>query len=153
MWADIYEQAGETPDIDDDTLVGQMLGYWDGTIFRVHEGGLDADDISAAAVEKIQDGLSTFDPATDEVTTDDESRTASKATVAELFETTEITEDYAAAGAAGTPAQVLYLIQQSLHEFAISGTTRTVKKLDGATTAATFTLDDADTPTSTTRAT
>jgi hypothetical protein len=33
---------------------------------------LDADDISAAAVEKIQDGLSTFDPATQTVTTDAE---------------------------------------------------------------------------------
>jgi len=53
MWADIYEQAGETPDIDDDTLVGQMLGYWDGTTFRIHEGGLDADDISAEAVTKM----------------------------------------------------------------------------------------------------
>lgn len=64
-----------------------------------------------------------------------------------------MTEDYAADGAAGTLNQLLYMILQSLHEFAISGTTRTVKKLDGSTTAMTFTLDDATNPSSTTRAT
>jgi len=66
--------------------------------------------------------------------------------------TVAMTESYAADGAAPTPEQAIYLIQQSLHEFAISGTTRTVKKLDGATTAATFTLDSSTAPTSTTRA-
>lgn len=63
------------------------------------------------------------------------------------------TESYAADGAAATLPQLLYLIQQSVQEFAIIGTTRTVKKLDGSATAATFTLDDATSPTSTTRAT
>lgn len=67
--------------------------------------------------------------------------------------TTQMTEAYAADGAAPTIAQALLMIQQSLGEFAIAGTTLTVKKLDGSTTAATFTLDDATTPTSTTRAT
>jgi len=67
--------------------------------------------------------------------------------------TTALTESYAADGAAPTLAQAIMLIQQSLHEFAISSTTRTVKKLDGSTTAATFTLDSATAPTSTTRAT
>ena len=67
--------------------------------------------------------------------------------------TTQMTESYAADGVAPTPAQSLFLIQQSLHEFTISGTTRTVKKIDGAATAATFTLDSDTAPTSTTRAT
>lgn len=66
--------------------------------------------------------------------------------------TTQLTESYAADGTAPTLAQAIFLIQQSLHEFAISGTTRTVKKLDGSSTAATFTLDSATAPTSTTRA-
>lgn len=66
--------------------------------------------------------------------------------------TTAITESYAADGSAPTPEQALMMIMQSLHEFAISGTTRTVKKLDGSATAMTFTLDDATNPTSTTRA-
>jgi len=67
--------------------------------------------------------------------------------------TTALTEAYAADGAEGTLTQILYMIQQSVQEFAITSTTRTVKKLDGSTTAATFTLDDATSPTSTTRAT
>lgn len=67
--------------------------------------------------------------------------------------TTQMTEAYAADGVAPTLAQCLCLVQQSLHEFAINGTTRTVKKLDGSTTAATFTLDSSTDPTSTTRAT
>jgi hypothetical protein len=40
-----------------------------------------------------------------------------------------------------------------LAERGISGTTLTAKKLDGSTTSMTFTLDDATTPTSQTRAT
>ena len=73
--------------------------------------------------------------------------------VADIFSTTTIAEAYAADGAAGTPAQLLYLIQQAITEFAISSTTKTIKKLDGSTTAATETLDDATSPTSITRAT
>jgi len=64
-----------------------------------------------------------------------------------------LTEAYAADGAAPTVAQVLFATQQFLQERVVSGTTVTVKKLNGTTTAMTFTLDDATTPTSITRAT
>jgi len=67
--------------------------------------------------------------------------------------TTQMTESYAADGAAPTLAQALMLIQQQLGDFAISGTTMTVKKVDGSTTAATFTLDSSSSPTSITRTT
>jgi hypothetical protein len=67
--------------------------------------------------------------------------------------TTAITESYSADGAAPTVAQALSYIMQILGEFSISGTTLTVKKLDGSTEAMTFTLDDATNPTSITRAT
>lgn len=67
--------------------------------------------------------------------------------------TTVMTESYAADGAAPTLTQALLLVQQILTELTISGTTGTVKKLDGATTAATLTYNDATTPTSVTRAT
>lgn len=67
--------------------------------------------------------------------------------------TTQMTEAYAADGTAPTLAQAIFLIQQMLGDFAISGTTITVKQLDGSTTAATFTLDDSTSPTSKTRAT
>ena len=67
--------------------------------------------------------------------------------------TTALTESYNTDGSAATLTQLLYLIAQRLTEFSISGTTITVKKLDGTTTAATLTLDDATSPTSSTRAT
>lgn len=67
--------------------------------------------------------------------------------------TTQMTESYAADGVAPTLAQSSFLVQQALTEFAIAGTTITIKQLDGSTTAATLTLDDGTSPTSATRAT
>ena len=67
--------------------------------------------------------------------------------------TRTMTEAYAAAGAEMTVAQALYEICQVFSEFAISGSTITVKQRDGSTTAMTFTLDSAIQPTSRTRAT
>ena len=64
-----------------------------------------------------------------------------------------LTEAYGADGAAFSVAQALYEIAQSIGEFAISGTTITMKKRDGATSAGTYTLDSASTPTSRTRST
>ena len=65
--------------------------------------------------------------------------------------TTQMTEAYAADGTAPTLAQLLFLVQQSVGDFSISGTTLTVKKLDGSTTAAEYTLNNASDPTSRTR--
>lgn len=67
--------------------------------------------------------------------------------------TTAMTEAYAADGVAPTLAQAIFAIQQFLQETNVSGTTLTVKKLDGSTSAMTFTLDSATAPTSITRAT
>lgn len=67
--------------------------------------------------------------------------------------TTQMTEAYAADGVAPTLAQAIFLIQQLLGDFAISGTTLTARRLDGSTTAATFTLDDGTNPTAITRTT
>lgn len=66
--------------------------------------------------------------------------------------TTVMTESYAADGATITPSQALYQIVGMLQEKSVSGTTLTVKKLDGSTTAMTFTLNSSSTPTSITRA-
>lgn len=76
--------------------------------------------------------------------------TASEITTSIL--TTQMSESYAADGVAPTLAQAQFAIQQFLQETNVSGTTLTVKQLDGSTTAMTFTLDDANNPTSLTRA-
>jgi len=65
--------------------------------------------------------------------------------------TTQMTEVYAADGVAPTLAQALFLIQQMLGDFSITGTALTVRRIDGATTAAIFTLDSATAPTDITR--
>lgn len=75
-----------------------------------------------------------------------------RATPAQIL-TTALTEAYAADGAAGTLSQILFALQAFLQERVVSGTTVTSKKLDGSTTAMTFTLDSATVPTSITRAT
>ena len=73
--------------------------------------------------------------------------------VTDIWQGTALTEAYASDGAAATPAQLLYMIWSLLAERSISTTTLTAKKLDGTTTAMTFTLDSATAPTSQTRAT
>ena len=73
-------------------------------------------------------------------------------TVATIL-TTAMTEAYPSDGGTMTLAQALYLLRAHLGDFSISGTTLTLKKVDGSTTAATFTLNDATSPTSITRAT
>ena len=70
-----------------------------------------------------------------------------------IIGTDTMTEAYAADGAAASMPQLQYMIWSALSEFAIAGTTVTCKKLDGSTTAMTFTLDDGTDPTSRTRAT
>ena len=67
--------------------------------------------------------------------------------------TTALTEAYRSTGATGTAAQLMYELIAHLGEHANSGTTRTLKKLDGSTTAKTYTYDDATSPTSITEAT
>lgn len=67
--------------------------------------------------------------------------------------TVATTEAYRGAGAAGTPVEILHEILQNLTEFAISGTTKTVKKFNATTTAKTYTLDNATAPTSITETT
>lgn len=77
----------------------------------------------------------------------------SAASIATAVTTTAMTESYRADGATGTLAQMQYEIIAHLGESAIVATTKTIKKVDGTTTAATFTLDDASLPTSITRST
>lgn len=65
---------------------------------------------------------------------------------------TALTEAYRSDGSTGSVAQLLYEIVAHLGESVISGTTKTTRRIDGSTTAATYTLNDATTPTSITRA-
>ena len=63
-----------------------------------------------------------------------------------------MTESYRSAGASPTLAQTAFELLAHMGDSSISDTTKTLRKLDG-TTAKTFTLDSATTPTSITEAT
>ena len=75
------------------------------------------------------------------------------AEVLDVLTVDQLADSYAADGAQPTIGQAILAIKQFLEERDVSGTTVTVKKPDGSTTAMTFTLDDGTSPTSITRAT
>ena len=75
------------------------------------------------------------------------------AEIATAVFTTALTESYAADGAAFTLAQAMFQMWSLLAEANAAGTTITCKKLDGATTSMTFTIDNAATPATITRST
>ena len=72
--------------------------------------------------------------------------------IATAVHTTAMTEAYSADGGTVTVAQALYELLALASEFSVSGTTMTVKKRDGSTTALTLALDSASAPTAITRA-
>jgi len=67
--------------------------------------------------------------------------------------TTALTESYATLHSAPTLTQLLLEIRAHHSEKSTTGTTTTLKKIDGSTSAMTFTLDSSSAPTSITRAT
>jgi hypothetical protein len=75
------------------------------------------------------------------------------AEVVDVLLTDTIPDSYSAHGAQPTMAQALLEIRQFLQEAVVSGTTMTIRKPDGTTTAFTLTLDDASNPTSRLRGT
>ena len=116
------------------------------------------DNLSAGAVA-LEATLSNMKGATFNTTTDSLEALRDRGDVAWITATgfiqsgVTMTEGYAADGTPATLEQMLYMIYAVLGEFAISGTTITCKKLDGSTTAMTFTLNSATDPTSRTRTT
>ena len=123
-----------------DTVVDAILV--DTAVIGSNGAGLSAipwnSNWDAEVQSECTDALNAYDPPT-------------KAEMDAMW-TTAQTESYASDNAAATPAQLLYMILCSVSEFAISGTTITGKKLDGSTTAMTWTINDASNPTSRTRA-
>lgn len=119
----------------------QVVASVTGAVGSVGAGGIAAASFAAGAIDASAIAANAIGAS--ELNSD---------VITDIWQGTAITEAYAADGAAATPAQLLYMIWALLAEKSISTTTVTVKKLDGSTQAMTFTLDDATTPTSITRA-
>lgn len=66
--------------------------------------------------------------------------------------TQQLTESYAAKGTVPTPAQLMLEVRALLAENAVASTTVTTKKIDGSTSAHTYTLDSSTAPTTITTA-
>jgi hypothetical protein len=128
--------------------------YGAGTAGKIVGDNINATVSSRATQTSVDDLPTNAELATSQAAADDATLAAIAAlndvSVADIL-TTQMTEAYAADGSAPTLAQSLFLIQQYLGDFTISGTTLTVKKIDGSTTAATFTLNDGTNPTGVTR--
>lgn len=77
----------------------------------------------------------------------------SAASIASAVLTTPMTESYPALHAAPTLAQAVLVQMQRVTDFSVIGTTITITKLDGATTAYTLTMDNSTNPTQSQRAT
>lgn len=81
-----------------------------------------------------------------------QAKTDVNAEVVDALSVDVVADSVPADGSRPTIAQALYMLTQFMCERSVSGTTLTVKKVDGSTTLMTFTLDDATSPTSISRA-
>lgn len=142
------------------TSLAQWLGLMAGkqtgnstarTEIRATGAGSGAFDETTDSLEAIRDrGDATWITATGFSTL---SAADVNAEVVDVLRTDTIPDSYSTDGNQPTIAQALLEVHQWLMERSVSGTTVTVKKPDGSTTAMTFTLDDGTSPTSITRAT
>ena len=90
-------------------------------------------------------------PTTGDLTTT--MKTSIETEISDALKIDTIPDSYATDGNQPTIAQAILAIQQMMQEKSITGTTLTVKKPDGSTTAMTFTLDSATNPTAVSRTT
>ena len=140
----------------DTRLTAARAGYLDNLNGHTPQTGDSFARLGAPAGASVSADIATVDTVVDGIQSDLSNGTdglgALKTAIEAVF-TSQMTESYASDGVAPTPAQAIFLIQQVLTDFAISGTTKTVRQINGSTTAATLTLDDATTPSAITRAT
>lgn len=151
----VSDIEADTDELQGDDVPGLIAGLNDPTAATIADAVLDEALSGHATAGTLGKAVTDIEADTNELQGDDVPgliATLNDISVSDVL-TTQMTEAYAADGTAPTLTQALMIIQQTLTEFAIAGTTLTAKKLDGSTTAATFTLDDATNPTSITRTT
>lgn len=160
LQVDVTQVGGSAQDIATATALATVDGNVDAIKAKTDNLPSDPADASvvAAATDAILSALATVDGNVDSILED--TGTTIPASIADLptaaenataVLTTQMTESYAADGAAPTLAQALFQLTQYNQDRAISGTEMKVKKLDGTTDAMTIDLDDATTPTAVSR--
>lgn len=141
------------------SVSGTTLGYTVTTL-TTYTGNTPQTGDSFARIGGTGSGLTSLAPSSTALSTAQwtnaragylDNLSAAPPTVSQIW-TTALTESYAADGAAFTAAQALFMLWSLQAELSLSGTTMTAKKLDGSTSAMTFTLNDTANPTGKTRA-
>lgn len=138
-----------------DQLTFTTANQVDANALSLADGVITAAKIAADAITAAKiaaDAITSAKIATDAIDADSLAADAVTEIFTKIF-TTALTESYRSAGSPGTLAQYVHEIIAHLGEMSISGTTKTLKKLDGSTTAKTYTLNDATTPTAITETT
>src|SRR3972149_5831610 len=127
------------------SVAGNVTGNVLGTVGNIGTGAIVASSFAAGAIDAAAIANGAIDAATFAAGAIDAAALAADV-VNDIWVGTTLTEAYAADGAAATPAQLMYMLWAAVAEFAIVSTTLTAKKIDGSTTAMTFTLNDATQP-------
>lgn len=104
----------------------------------VQVAGMDNNVVAAAAIAS-------------NALTDAKFATDAKQGFADALLQRQMTEGYNTDGTAPTVEEAFFVVMQRLLDFAISGTTISVKEIDGTTEAYQITIDDANNPTSSSR--
>lgn len=116
-----------------------------------------SDDIDLTATQKtsvnteVDTALNDYDGPTRAEATSDAAAIITQVDINEVkidaLMTNPLSEGYAADGASGSVAELLYMIWSLLSSLKFVTTIGTSRKLDGSTAAMTFVIDDADSPT------
>jgi len=147
--ADIIDVEGKVDDLESRLGTPSDLGSGASVAANLVDIEAQTDDIGAAGAGLTEAG-GTGDHLT-AITWNADWDAEVQSEVADALEAT-IADSIPADGTRPSVKQALYMITQFMLERAVSSTTVTVKKVDGSTTLFTLTLDDADDPTSITRA-
>lgn len=131
----------EITDIQTRLPAALVSGRIDASVGAMAANTLTASALASDAVTEIQSGLSTVTAA------------QVNAEVVDALTVDLVADSVATDGTRPTITQAIYEMLQFLTEKAVSGTTVTVKKVDGSTSLFTLTLDSSTDPTSITRAT
>jgi hypothetical protein len=130
--------------------------YLDAAVSGVSTGGVSVGDIADAVWDEARAGhvtAGTFGAGVKTESLNTQAKADVNAEVVDAINVDVLADSVPTDGTRPTLAQAAYVIHQFLTEASVSGTTLTVRKVDGSTALMTFTLNSSSAPTSITRTT
>lgn len=145
VWGDL---RGSVKQHVEGNVMGSLMGDVQGIVFTIGAGAIGTTSMASGAISAAVLSDEAIAAIQEDMATEAELATA---IITGL--TTALTEGYRATNATGSVRDLLYEILQNLTEFGLVGTTKTVRKINGSTTAKTYTLNSPTAPTAITEAT